>query len=215
MAKVWIQWNDKFAKLSAREKWLITLCGAVLIVMVVFVLLIEPTIKANEQLNRQVITSKANAQRLEGEVLLMTAKLKQDPNQAINQEFERLSIESQALSEELAKTIEGLLTPNQMAQMLEGVLASSKGLRLVSLQSLKAEPIMRKGNQGESGYYLHPVQIELTGDFFSIVTYLETLESMPSKYYWRRFHYSVESYPTARLMMEVYTLGTRQEFIGG
>lgn len=103
-----------------------------------------------------------------------------------------------------------------MARLLEGVLAGTKGLKLVSLESMAAEPIAGGAdNQTQTGYYLHPVKIELTGSYFSILSYLNTLESLPVKYYWRSFNYTVEEYPTARLILEVYTLGTRQEFIGG
>jgi MSHA biogenesis protein MshJ len=57
--------------------------------------------------------------------------------------------------------------------------------------------------------------MELTGSYFDISAYLQALESLPVRYYWRTFQYKVEEYPQARLVFEVYTLGTRQEFIGG
>ncbi|MCG6282615.1 MSHA biogenesis protein MshJ, partial [Vibrio diabolicus] len=41
------------------------------------------------------------------------------------------------------------------------------------------------------------------------------LESLPVKYFWRSFKYQVETYPQARLILQVYTLGSREEFIGG
>ena len=120
------------------------------------------------------------------------------------------------LSKQLAKVIENLISPSQMAKLLEDVLAGTKGLHLISLESLKAEPIV-SGHAAETyaGYYLHPVRIELAGNYFAILSYLETLESLPVNYYWRSFNYQVDDYPQAKLVLEVYTLGTRQEFIGG
>jgi MSHA biogenesis protein MshJ len=59
------------------------------------------------------------------------------------------------------------------------------------------------------------VRIELTGKYFDILEYLQLLESMPMQYFWRSYQYTVEEYPEARLVMEVYTLSSRQEFIGG
>jgi MSHA biogenesis protein MshJ len=101
-----------------------------------------------------------------------------------------------------------------MAELLEMVLDSSVKLRLVSLQSLPAESIL-SGDGSEAGYYIHPVRLELTGEYFDIKSYLSTLESMQVKYFWRSFEYEVEAYPKAKLILVVYTLGTRQEFIGG
>lgn len=216
MQQLWLQLSEKFSALSQREKWLLTICGLVIIGLSLLVWLIEPVLKANQSLSGQVSSSKQNVQRLEADILLATAKLNKDPNQKIDLEYKKLLTESQQLSVQLSEIIETLISPSQMARLLEDVLAGTKGLKLVSLESMKAEPITGGAdNQTRTGYYLHPVKIELTGSYFSILTYLNTLESLPVKYYWRSFSYTVEEYPTARLILEVYTLGTRQEFIGG
>ncbi|GAB2669096.1 type II secretion system protein GspM [Vibrio panuliri] len=212
----WQKWGDGFAKLSQREKWLLTLCLVVVMVIGMFTLLLEPALNTNQSLKQQIATTKQNNQRLDKQISALTAKLKKDPDQDINIEYKRLLTESQSLSELLAKVIEDLISPSQMAKLLEDVLAGTKGLHLVSLESMRAEPIVSgHASENYAGYYLHPVRLELTGNYFAILQYLETLESLPVNYYWRSFYYQVDAYPKARLVLEVYTLGTRQEFIGG
>ena len=216
MQLLWHQLSDKFSLLSQREKWLLTICGLVIIGLSLLVWMIEPVLKTNQSLSGQVSSSKLSVQRLEADILLATATLNKDPDQKIDVQYKQLLMESQQLSEQLAEIIETLISPSQMARLLEGVLAGTKGLKLVSLESMAAEPIVGgTDKQTQTVYYLHPVKIELTGSYFSILSYLNTLESLPVKYYWRSFNYTVEEYPTARLILEVYTLGTRQEFIGG
>lgn len=216
MQQYWQQWSEKFTQMSLREKWLVTLCGFVIITLCLFTFVVEPALKSTQALNKQISNTKLSTQRLEADILVMTAKLKKDPDQELNLEYKQLMTESQRLSQQLAEIVESLIAPSEMAQLLEDVLAGTKGLRLVSLESMNAESIISdKENKSFSSYYLHPVRLELTGSYFAIVEYLETLESLPVKYYWRAFQYSVEEYPTARLVLEVYTLGTRQEFIGG
>ncbi|MGF1909089.1 MSHA biogenesis protein MshJ [Vibrio kasasachensis] len=216
MKAQWQKMEERFSNLSSREKWLITICSLVGIILGMSTLLLEPVMEENKSFNQQLETITQNNLRLEGEILAITAKLKKDPDQSINIEYKRLLKESQVLSEKLAKVIENLISPSQMAKLLEDVLAGSQGLHLVSMESLKAEPII-SGNDSKNyaGYYLHPVRLELTGNYFAILTYLETLESLPMNYYWRSFYYQVDAYPKASLILEVYTLGTRQEFIGG
>ncbi|KLN65418.1 type II secretion system protein GspM [Vibrio sp. VPAP30] len=216
MQQSWQQWGEKFAQLSSREKSLITLCGFVVIILGLLTLLIEPAFEQNQVTSQRIATTKLDVQRLEADILLMTAKLRKDPDQELNQEYKQLMAESQDLSSQLAIMVDSLITPSQMAQLLEQVLADSKGLHLVSLESQTAQPIIGNENKANlASYYIHPVRLELTGKYFAIVDYLEALETLSAKYYWRSFHYSVEEYPTARLVLEVYTLGTRQEFIGG
>ncbi len=216
MKSHWQTLDKKFAALSLREKWIISLGGVIAAVMLLFTLLIEPQFKALQQQQNELTQLKHSNQRAEGELLTIQAKLNRDPNLALNQELASLLVESQALTVELAEIIDNLISPSEMAILLEQVLQASEGVHLVSLQTLAAEPIATNQETSQySGYYIHPLRMELTGDYFSIATYLETLENLPVNYYWRNFHYQVESYPKARLVLEVYTLGSRQEFIGG
>ncbi|MFA0521336.1 type 4a pilus biogenesis protein PilO, partial [Vibrio sp. 10N.222.55.E8] len=109
---------------------------------------------------------------------------------------------------QLSEIVEGLISPSQMSQLLENVLKAGDGLKLESLESLKPEAISNNQETSEySGYFLHPVRMELTGSYFDIAAYLQALESLPVNYYWRTFKYTVEEYPKARLVLEVYTLG--------
>ena len=214
--KQWQALSDKFEQISRREKWLISLCGAVALLLGVSTLVVEPTYLEKERLTQQINATQLNNQRLEADILLMTAKLNKDPDQEINQKYKSLVSESQSLSLQLADIVENLISPSEMAKLLESVLAGSNKLRLVSLESKKAEPIVPNSDDSQdSGYYIHPVRLELVGSYFDIVNYLEALEALPVKYYWRNFHYQVETYPNARLVLEVYTLGSREEFIGG
>lgn len=216
MKAQWLKMAEKFANLSVREKWLITLCSLTVVILGSYVFFVEPTVKSNQLLRQKLTAANHNTQQLDDQILAISTKLKQDPDQGVNIEYQRLVTESQALSEQLAHVIENLISPSQMATLLEDVLAGTQGLHLVSLESLKAEPIVNNNaSENYAGYYLHPVRLELTGGYFSVLNYLETLESLPVNYYWRSFNYQVNDYPNATLILEVYTLGTRQEFIGG
>ncbi|WP_076589458.1 MSHA biogenesis protein MshJ [Vibrio ostreicida] len=214
MKQFWRLLNKRFVVLSLREKWLITGGGLLVIALAALTMMIDPTLESSRGLSKQLGAVTKNVEGLHNEIEVIQAKLASDPNQNIDVEFKRLLMESQQLSEQLAKVVETLISPSQMAQLLEQVLLETRGLRLVGLESIGAESITGNG-ENQTGYYLHPVKIELTGPYFAILAYLDTLESLPVNYFWRSFSYTVESYPKARLILEVYTLGTRQEFIGG
>ncbi|WP_135382253.1 type 4a pilus biogenesis protein PilO [Vibrio tasmaniensis] len=214
--QLWNQLSDKFLALSLREKWLLFVCGLVGLSMLVFTLLIEPAYLDLQEKNVKSMSLTQSNQKQQGELLVLQAKLNKDPDKEIDLELKKLLVESQELSFELAEIVDRLVTPSQMAQLLESVLNAGNGLKLESLESLQPEAISNnQENSDNSKYFLHPVRMELTGSYFDISIYLQALESLPVSYYWRTFEYSVEEYPKARLVFEVYTLGTRQEFIGG
>ncbi|BCB43531.1 TPA: type II secretion system protein GspM [Vibrio diabolicus] len=216
MNEFWISLEERFGEMSAREKVLIALCGLVVVIMLLFTLVLEPKLNEIISNERQLSNLKQANQKIEIDTLRIQAQLKKDPNAEIDRAISNLLTESQHLSMQLAEIIEHLITPSQMAELLENVLEQQSGIHLLSLQTLPSEPITEDKEASQySGYYVHPVRMELTGDYFSIANYLNKLESLPASYYWRSFSYKVEEYPKAKLVLEVYTLGSREEFIGG
>ncbi|ELB2919206.1 type II secretion system protein M [Vibrio parahaemolyticus] len=216
MNEFWGSLEERFGNMSAREKMLVALCGFVTVVMLLFTLVLEPKLNQISNNERQLSNLKQSNQKTEIDILRVKAQLKKDPNADIDLEISNLLTESQHLSMQLSQIIEHLVTPSQMAGVLESVLEQQSGIHLVSLQTLPSEPITEDKEASQySGYYVHPVRMELTGDYFSIANYLNKLESLPASYFWRSFSYKVEEYPKAKLVLEVYTLGSREEFIGG
>ncbi|MGU3810059.1 type II secretion system protein GspM [Vibrio diabolicus] len=216
MNEFWLSLEERFGEMSAREKVLIALCGLVVVIMLLFTLVLEPKLNEIISNERQLSNLKQANQKIEIDTLRIQAQLKKDPNAEIDRAISNLLAESQHLSMQLAEIIEHLITPSQMAELLENVLEQQSGIHLLSLQTLPSELITEDKEASQySGYYVHPVRMELTGDYFSIANYLNKLESLPASYYWRSFSYKVEEYPKAKLVLEVYTLGSREEFIGG
>ncbi|MDF5077540.1 type II secretion system protein GspM [Vibrio parahaemolyticus] len=216
MNEFWSSLEERFGDMSAREKMLVALCGLVTVVMLLFTLVLEPKLNQISNNERQLSNLKQSNQKTEIDILRVKAQLKKDPNADIDLEISNLLTESQHLSMQLSQIIEHLVTPSQMAGVLESVLEQQSGIHLVSLQTLPSEPITEDKEASQySSYYVHPVRMELTGDYFSIANYLNKLESLPASYFWRSFSYKVEEYPKAKLVLEVYTLGSREEFIGG
>jgi MSHA biogenesis protein MshJ len=63
--------------------------------------------------------------------------------------------------------------------------------------------------------YRHGLRITMTGAFFDIQAYLDSIEQLPKKFYWEVFDYQMQEYPTAEVVMEIYTLSINKEFIRG
>lgn len=207
--------SEKFSALSSREKWLITAGGWVAIFFIILTFFLEPSFKVKASQNSEYSSLTQAIKTTQDLIATVNKQLRTDPNKEVDEELARLKKHSQQLSKRLELLVESLVTPSQMAELLENVLVSSKGLKLESLNSLPAEPIIAGGSSQAVGYYIHPVKIEITGRYFDIKNYLIELESMPTTYFWRSYQYQVEDYPSARLVLIVYTLGTGQEFIGG
>lgn len=212
--KLWNQFDETFTQLSSREKGLIFILGLVAIFFISLTFLVEPAMAVKKIQQQQLQLETAQQQRLQLEITAANHQLSLDPDEEINNKLAQLSQYSQQLSLQLSNFVDRLITPSEMAALLETVLQSSDNLTLLSLKSMPAEPII-EGDSEQADYFIHPVQMELTGKYFDIQAFLIKLESMKVDYFWRDFDYQVDQYPNAKLVLVVYTLGTRQEFIGG
>ena len=211
----WAELHEKFANLSEREKWLTTAAGWVAILFLLFTFMVEPAQVDNNAKNIRLSSLKGQIGQLQGDIEVTKFKLKQDPDKDVDKAYTVLLTESQDLSLRLSHLVDSLVTPTGMAELLEQVLEKTHKLKLVSLTSLPSEPITLDDSNENIGYYIHPVKIELSGNYFDILDYLAELEQMKVKYYWRSFNYQVVEYPEAKLQLVVYTLGAKEEFIGG
>src|SRR5204863_9894079 len=113
----------------------------------------------------------------------------------------------------------GLVSPQQMAKLLEQMLARSHGLELVRIESLPRALAVDEGTNKNAKtpgavVYKHGVRIEVRGRYFDIVNYLKTLEALPWKVYWGQVALEAEQYPTSKLTLVVYTLSRHTGWIG-
>ena len=213
MKERWLVLSEHFANRSMREKVLIVLSGLVVIWLLIQTALIDPLFQRNKLIEQRIAEATKVNRGLVSEINLLQKQLSANPDIEVDKQFDSLQQQSQQLSMTISQVIDGMVSPSQMAKLLESVLANGKKLNLVSLTSLPAKPVGT--NKADNSYYIHPVRIELTGQYFAIQSYLSALESLPVKYYWHSLKYTVEDYPQARLTLVVYTIGSREEFIGG
>ena len=209
----WIKAKEAFSALSQREKILITLVGWVAVIFISLTFLVEPKVAQYQKVERDITRLNNSISSLKQQIELAQFRLQKDPNVEINQQYQALTLESQDLAELLSNRVAALVSPSQMAQLLETVLQESSKLTLLSMSTLRSERLLDENNV--AGYYIHPVKLVLSGNYFDIEAYLSSLEALPVKYYWRNFNYEVKKYPIAELSIEVYTLGSSKGFIVG
>lgn len=208
--------HKKFLSFSERERILVLLSGLFLILFGGFVWLVEPVQIEIDKLTRDVQRQKSELGRLDNQILQVEADLTQDPNAPLHQRFSTLSGERDEVDIKLREQTVDLIPANKMPEVLERVLAKSKKLKVVEMKSIP--PIRMMDINADSGeqvnLFQHGLLLVVEGDFFSIQNYLEEIESLEWRFYWKRFDYLVQEFPTAKVEIELYTLSTTKAFIG-
>lgn len=205
----------KFLKISVREQILLLLCGLIAVVLLGYTFLISPILESTEKLDKSVNNISKDINGLSTQVAHLSVKLEEDPDAPVKARIQNLQEQIQSIGDQLLEQTDRLVPANKMAGMLENVLADSKGLKLIELQSIAPMPILMDDKEKQqTGLYRHGVALVFEGSYFDIQRYLEKLEALPWQFYWKKFDYLVSEYPTATVQLEIYTLSTNKAFIG-
>ncbi|MCF2947374.1 type II secretion system protein M [Paraglaciecola aquimarina] len=218
-ASAWQKVSAKFLTMSQREQLLILISGLVALILLGYTFLIEPNLNQTNNLTKSILLAQSEQQKLAGQVVEIQNQFKHDPNIAIRERIDILNEEISTLDIQLQQQTDNLVPANQMASMLEKILQESKGIKLIELASISPTPIYlskpsEDDKQPEPDLYRHGVQIVMQASYFDIQDYLQKLESLQWKFYWKKFDYKVDVYPNGQINLEIYTLSTNQAFIG-
>jgi MSHA biogenesis protein MshJ len=212
--------NTKFDAITSREQIMVLICGFMLLGIVLHMLLLEPQLLSNDALKENIERSQNESQSLIQQTQELSQALQLDPNLPVNTRIAELQSQIKRVEQQLALYTANLVPANQMPRMLENVLASSSGLKVISLQSIPPTPVL-KAKENESveqnavgGLYRHGVKLIVEGQYFDIQRYLAKLEALDWQFYWKKFDYKVSEYPLAVVELEIYTLSTNKAFIG-
>ncbi len=214
MAKLSNWFNNR----TLRERAAVAGAAAAVVLLVIYVGAIDPLLKQQRNLTRQMIDVQRNVTALAAQESLILARAQADPDRANRERVVALQAEIEKLQARLEENISNLVSPQQMVQLLKELLAQQKSLRLVSLSNRKPE-LLDLGNSDQNKerpkLYKHLLEMELSGDYRALIDYLETLKKLPRSMVWETVDIETEEYPISTIKMQVYTLSLAEGWIGG
>jgi len=241
MIKQWQDYSDKYVMLSIREQYLILLTGLVAVVFITFYLFIGTQITQNKQASQAIMRLQLSNQSLQASVMEMQTALQQDPNEETRNKIAQYEAKLARIDENLLTLTSELISPVQMRYALLDLLKLEKGVTLLSFELRGAEPLLTndltksdiaknntsadtKLKQSEPNLnskadvgvnlYRHGIKIKLSGSYFDLRDYLSRLEKLSWKFFWQDFNFKLTEYPKSELEIQMYSLGTKKEFVG-
>jgi len=206
--------------LSLRERGILFLVVVLILYLLWNAVLMTPLETRQKAILGQINTLRNETARLDQDAVAILQRHNQDPNAADRATLKQLQQASDRLEQQLKEAISGLIAPQQMAKVLEQVLAKQKGLSFVRIENLGAEPLLDHP-QGEAaspppgaGIYKHSMRLEIKGNFADTLAYLRTLESLSWHFRWDEVELTMLDYPTARIVVTVHTLSLQKGWLG-
>lgn len=221
LVQKWRGWAARFAALQPREKAMVIGATAFAILFGGYSFWIEPAQLQKARLAKTVEQQRAEQAQLSAQLVALAGKAG-DPDAANRAALERLQQEKARADGEIGQ-YDGLLVPPQAAaNLLQTLLARHRGLTLVGLATLPAQPLVAVPGGDEAGanapapmagnLYKHGIEIRLRGSFHELLAYVAELEGGPQKLLWGGMRLT-SRYPVSELTLTLYTLSRESAWL--
>jgi MSHA biogenesis protein MshJ len=232
--KPFIDGITTYEKFTSREQHMVLSTLIVVILLIGYLLVIEPVVLTNAQLVEDKNSLISTTKLLSENIINTKNKKLQDPNISLRKQLKEVLVESKSLQEKINLLTQALVAPKQMVSLLERVLTQDKQLKLISLINLPEEAMNIQGsnltsdasstvdasnipntNAGQEALiYRHTFDVELETTYDSALLYLKRLDDLPWQLFWQDLKYQSTQYPKGILNIRIYTLSMSKEVLG-
>ncbi|MDZ7868040.1 MAG: hypothetical protein U5L02_02360 [Rheinheimera sp.] len=225
----WQQLSEQYLQLQLRERRLIFLSSLALLLWLGALYAVEPlwqALQAGKQQQKLVLQQMSQLQQQVDTVLQV---LNTDPNAQIRSQISQSQQQRDQLSVQIKQLTGRYVSPEQMLPLLQDVLKSSPGVKLVRLRSLPAEPVRlapapqvaaqsAAATAGQNApvaplLYLHKTEISFSGQYAQLQQLLQQLEHLPWQLHWHQLEYKVSEHPQAELRLELETISEQADYL--
>ncbi len=211
------RYADRLDAMSLRERVLIFLAAAVVVVAVADSTLFDP-ISRRQKVNSQRIHQQEDEIRtMQGQVQAYAQVRTGDDANAKRQRLDKRKLELAALDRELAARRSELVPPERMAKMLYEIVKRNPDVELVSLRSLPASGLAQSLTailgSGGLALYRHGIEITVSGSYLKMLAYVGQLERLPAKIMWGNMELQAGAYPVVTLKITLYTLSPEKTWL--
>ena len=212
MKQQWLQWQTAFLALpQPRRRFWLMLSVIVVIYLGVWMYLLplrDSNTTAEQQQRQLNVQLNAARNELAGIQQRLQANPKAPLERQLAQQQERLQRVTTQLDNETR-----YISAADNRDLLRALLTTAAGVKVRSAQALPVEQIYRDPLDNNTGIYKHRLQLVISGNYFDVQQYFETLEDLPWAFYWQRMDYRVTTYPNAEVTVEIYTLSLERNYV--
>ncbi len=219
MRKYWLKISGKIDGMTLRERCILFVGAAGVIIFLVFFTFLNPTYAKQKALLTTMSQQRDMIAGVEAEIAQTMLANTLDPDAAERARLLRIKTDAQQLSNALMAMQKGMVPPERMTGLLEQILRAHRGLRLASLRTLPEEQpapaVLKAGETAAPPQLLHRhgVELVLAGSYPDMVAYMAALEAMQGQIFWGSANLKVDTHPNATLTLVVYTISLDKKWL--
>lgn len=227
ITKRWQHWAGLFNARSLRERALMAVGIAALLVLLLDTLLLSPLDVQRKRLSAQL--SEARTTIKAGELIIAAKSGQADPDELKRRYRDELRKQIAEIDTKLQGLQKQLVPPDQVAKLLEGVLKNERGLTLVSLRKLQVQRYQTSGapaqlaggaakpaagnGAADRSIYQHSFEVSVEGSYAELYGYLTRLEALPWQLFWGKVTLDAAEHPKLRLTLTLHTLSLHKVWL--
>ena len=222
MKRLWQRYVEKMDGASLRERALVFVASAAVLIALLNTLLIEPQLVKQRRLSGEVALRQGETRTMQEKLQAVALARQTDPDREIRRQLDALKLKVSALEARLLEEQRKFAPPEQVGVLLGEMLSRNRKLQLVDMRTLpvasfagnvaeadKTPPPKAAAPAAPAGggqIYRHGVEITVSGSYLDLLAYLKDLEKLPNQLYWGKLDLSAAAYPQVTLKLSVYTL---------
>jgi MSHA biogenesis protein MshJ len=220
----WDKMRNLFEQGSERERWMVLLACLGVIYAIFDLAWLAPQFEGRRQAEQRLEDAQSELERTKTRAQEVAALWEVDPDRVSRRRQVELKRQIAELELRLDGLTQGLIPPEHMVAVLEGILARGENLQLIRLESLPAVPLFRSssvnpgaeegGDQSGAQLYRHGFVLELQGGYAETLRYLRAIEEQSWQLFWDGIRFEVIDYPKANVEIKLHTLSQREGWIG-
>jgi MSHA biogenesis protein MshJ len=212
--KEWVQrYAERIDNASMRERVLIFIAAALVLVFVANALMIQPLRAKQRSLGGEIARMETELRNVQSGLQRILTTQGADPDARNRARVVELRAELESLTQSIAQEQRRFTPPQRMREILKEMLERDRRLKVLDLKTLPVAEISAMRGQSTRRVFRHGVEVTLAGRYLDLYAYLQALESLPSQLYWGRAELAVAEYPVTTLKLTVYTLSLEQAWL--
>lgn len=219
-----LQLRARIDALSLRERAMVCLAACALLAFVGHTLVLAPMQATQAALRSQLAQQRTEIATIDEAIAGRVQAFQHDPDAAARARLNALRQEMGQLGDQLLAIEHGLVPPERMGPLVDGILRANGRLKLVSMRTLPAEALAGPGAALPAAapapaagaaplLYRHGIEVTVRGNYLDMVDYMSALDAMPTRMFWGRARLDVEDYPAARLTLTLHTLSLDRQWM--
>jgi len=220
-----LQLRARVDALSLRERGLVGVAACALLGFIGHALILAPMAATQDALRGQIAGQRAEIAAIDEAIAGRVQAFEVDPDAAGRTRLNALRQEMGQLGEQLLAIEHGLVPPERIGPLVDGILRANGRLKLVSMRTLAVEPLAGPNAPAAAAsaptgapaaaplLYRHGIEVTVRGNYLDMVDYMSALDAMPTRMFWGRAQLDVEEYPAARLTLTLHTLSLDRQWM--